>query len=242
MISSLVHNWGRLRERSIQQPAWAGFAGAVHPGFWLTWWFFLGSYLLYRGLAADDIDETFPVGVALPGSQITEALTGRPITDGDLFYAVRGVGPLGIEDDADPPDATKVTLIDGEVQLPVPNAPLLLSVEPAKGGDVLIRCIIDNYAGQVPAASLSIYTDGGLGEGVDWETPVGDPIAVGSGRVMVRVVRDFGLEHGDTVEVGLRAKSAQDAEETNTNTRLVTLDAEGPPAMADFTAEPVLNE
>ena len=167
----------------------------------------MGCYLLYRGETAETIDWQFPVGSALPGSTITERLATRPVSTGTMVFAVRGVGPLGIEDEADPPDVVAVELVDDVVQLPVPKPPILFKVQPYRGGKVEIICVIDNAGALVPAAKVTAYHNGGSGD-VDWETPWGDAVAADAGVKTVRFVRDPAVAHGTSVTVGVRASSA----------------------------------
>ena len=194
-----------------------------------------GCHLLYRGETEPTIDHDYPVGVAAGASQISEHLTARPVADGDLYYALRGVGPLGIEDDGDPPDVATVELVGGEVQLPRPEAPYHVEATAYKGGKARIVATINNHGTVTPARQITAYQDGGTGT-MDWETPLGAAVPVGLGYQHVSFIRDPELDHGTTVQIGVRCKSAAGAEEQNTDTYSVVLDSEGPPKMDSFVA------
>ncbi len=236
MNSCLLTGLSSVRLRAMEHRAYGLFTRLIGRDRRTHYRLRMGSYLLFRGEIEASIDWQYPVGSALPGSQIAERLATRPVSTGTMVFAMRGVGPLGIEDEADPPDVVTVELVDDVVQLPVPNPPVLFKAESYRGGKVAITCVVDNAAALVAAAKVTAYHNGGSGD-VDWETPWGDSVAIGSGIARARLVRDPSVAHGTSVTVGLRASSAQDAEEQNTNTRTVVVDSEAPPAMSDLFAE-----
>jgi hypothetical protein len=240
-VSCLVNGFERVRRRTITDRAWSRFTRCLSPGRRLRWRYPAGGYLLYRGLSVPTIDWDYPVGISLPGNEITETLDNWPVTLGEIFYGMRGFGPLGIEDDAASPDVVGVTIAGLRGSgIAVPNPPAAIKVKPAAGGQVTITLLIDQVttasmaAGDVavPAAWATLYGDGGLGGGVDWLTPIGanEPV---TGKQLT-FTRDPELPHGTTLVVGVRLASKIGAQEKNTQTRTVVIDSEGPPVMSAF--------
>jgi hypothetical protein len=236
--AALTTGFIALAQRAALAPLWCVLTGMEDRTPWARWPWINGGHVLFRGPTAESIGFDSPVGFSAAGSTITEFLD-RPITDGDLFYALRAVGPSGALDEADPPTTTQVTLVAGVVQLPAPLAPGVWQVEPLSGGRFAVTAVINNVGASTPTRALQVYTDQGTGGGVNYAQPVGAPIAVGSLFGTYRQVIDPNLPHGTVLEVGLRATSADAVEETNTETRTVTLDAEAPATPAGVTVEAV---
>jgi hypothetical protein len=206
------------------------------------WPYVDGCYLLYRGVTIPTIDFDVPVGFALPdATQITEERAElRSVGRFEPYltaYAMRGVGPMGVEDTADPPDFKVVRQIDGEIADPVPNPPVQFEVYPHVGGQILCVVTIDNSRGEIPAATIQAYRTTLFG----WYA-MGGPEDVGDGRTMLRFVRDSVKPHGTSVDVGVRCRSAEGNEEQNTVTRTVVVDSQAPPVMSGFSAEGVCCE
>ncbi len=239
MTCAVIANLAALRQRSMLHPAWAWLTRCVQPGGRLHWRRPRGGYALYRGLAAESIDLANPVGMAGPGGRIGEVLAARPITDGVIHYAVRAINGHGREDTADPPTQVALTLVAGVVQPPAPLPIEVWQVEPLAGGRYRVTAQVNNIGAAIPARTLRIYSDGGTGGGVDWETPVGDPVALGSAYGSYKADRDPGLPHGTVVEVGIRVASSWGVEELNVHPLTVTLDAQAPAPLAGTTVEAV---
>ena len=191
-----------------------------------------GCHMLFRGLTAETIDYGYPVGVSITGSPITESLTSREVSTGDLVYAVRAHGPGGMVDDADPVETVALTFVDDVVQHPAPAPPINVSIKPYAGGKVKVVGQVNNNNADVPAKSVVVFSDGGTGTGVDWETPVTDPQFVSDGYGDFAIVFDPGLAHGSTIVVGVRTRSKYDVDSVNTNTQSAVVDSQGPTAIS----------
>ena len=190
-----------------------------------------GCHMLFRGVSAETIDYDYPVGVSFTGSPITEQLTARDCRDGDLVYSVRAYGPGGVVDDADPVETVTLTFADDIVQHPAPQPPIQFKVEPYKNGQVKVTAEVNNAGAVVPAVSVVVFTDSGLGGGVDWETTVATYASLGGGFNNAVMVFDPELVHGTNIEVGVRTRSQYDVDSTNTDTQTVQVDSVGPAAI-----------
>ena len=190
-----------------------------------------GCHMLFRGLSGATIDYGYPVGISITGSPITESLTARELSTGDLVYAVRAYGPGGVADDADPVETVTLTFADGVVQHPAPEPPVLFNVQPYKNGQVKVIAQVNNQKATVPAVSVVVFSDAGLGTGVDWETTIATYASLGSGNNNVEIIFDPELSHGTAVEVGVRTRSQYNVDSTNVNTQSVTVDSVGPAAI-----------
>jgi hypothetical protein len=245
-MTAAVTQYDAVRLRAATSPAFAALTRCIGRDRRFRWRMPAGGYLLARGESADAIDMDYPVGAATPGSgsvpgtSIAERLTARPVTDGVLYYALQGVGPLGVAADAATPTRVAVTLVAGVAQLPAPAGPVSVTVSPAAGGAIAVAVAVNNIAAAVPAAAVAAYTDGGSGLGVDWENPLGVEVPVGGGFGTYAFVRDPELPHGTVVEVGVRTKSAAGAWSRNDETYAVTLDSQGPATMVGLMVEGVL--
>jgi len=237
MGCGLLDNLMVVEHRARRAPVWGAITGSMRRDRRFRWALMTGSHLLYRGVSLSLVDFDYPVGAALKRSTITEVLASRPVVDGVLAYVVKAVGKLGVED-SQPPllSRTNVFVTDGMVELPAPLAPVAFRVEPIAGGLIRVIAQLDNVSSDPPAASIAIYSDGGTGV-MDYVTALGADHPVAGAYPEPRVDRDPGVAHGTRLRVGVRAKSAAGAEETNTVTQIVEIDAEGPAAIAGVALE-----
>lgn len=212
---------------------WTGGMGATLGEAWPG---LSGQYNLCRGEGAEAIDFANPVGATSPTAADPLALrlypTWQQKASTRYTYAMRAIGPGGVESidvPASPPIVVR-TDADAEVVGPLPPSPRRQGAQPRAAGMLLVRWDYLRTSELTPATQFRIYSDAGTGV-MDYITPEATIAArkgqAGEGLYQVEV-GPFG--HGLTVQVVVRSVSAAGVEDLNEVTISAIADAEGPAA------------
>lgn len=183
-----------------------------------------GGYNVYRRALIDGADEFIafvPAG--------TEQFLATGLPDSEQWFHVKALTRCGVED-IEPVRIKRVAFdADGNLILPVPNAPIGLTVVCGASGAMSARWMyIPNSQGAAPAL-FNVYV-GTDEDDVDLLDPV-ETVAYSGSRVFTASLGTF--DHGTVVHVIVRAEAASGAEERNVTTASGIADAEAPtPATA----------
>jgi len=152
----------------------------------------------------------------------------------ERFVHVQAVTRCGIEQ---PPGRLRRVAFDanGDLIGAAPNAPATVRAYALAGGELEVAWSYFNQHEEVSPASFNVYTDGGSGNGVDYNNAVANVSFDANKREQTASVGTFA--GGTTVEVGVRAVASGGAEETNTQTATATADASAPTAVTNITTE-----
>lgn len=202
--------------------AWAWAAG-LHAGRW--WLRTDGGYHLYAG-PAGSVDYDTPVGATSASSATPAAIATFPgsVLDADTTYqfALRAVGRGGVEETNQTVALLVRTDGDGVPGGAAPNPPVRLQAVAVSGGRIVLHWRHERAGEQAAPATWRIYHDNGTGT-MDYGTPLAS--------IRGRRYRTSAYADGTVVQFAVRAVSAGDVEEQNTNTVTATADDSGPPDM-----------
>lgn len=201
----------------------AGVANGLTLSGGEFWTRIKGGYNLYRSEGeTPDPANAIIVGAAAPTAETPTRISlfpGYALKPSTVYrFWVHAVSPGGAEEALLARTVRIETDAEGVPIDPVPAAPYQLTARPAAAGYIRLTWL--HRASEVPLWTFNIYHDNGTGT-VDYNTPLD------SGRRQVALVGPY--RHGTAVKFGVRAESADGAEEKNTNTATGTADAEGPP-------------
>lgn len=181
------------------------------------------------------------VATVWPGDDPEVVITGAPSTE--RFVWVRAFNRLDKPDAEDVAPKLRRVAFDaaGELILPVPNAPINLTLAPAAGGKILATWSYNSFGQETPPASYHVYVATGVAA-FNFTTP--DQVVSSSGRVLGRTITTAAVPtgafaHGTVVRVVVRAvgEPGVGAEENNTTEATATADAVAPDAPASLTVE-----
>jgi len=183
-----------------------------------------GGYNLYRSEGeTPDTDNAIPVGATSATASPPTAIrnyVGYPFAASTVYRLwVRAIGKGGAEESY-PTDTIRIEADGGGDPLDeVPNSPIRLSVSPRPDGKMLLTWSYDDRGEQTAVGQYKVYHDNGTGT-MDWATPIG--------ATKARAFLTGAYANGTTVAFGVRAESADGAQETNTTTASGVADATGP--------------
>lgn len=191
-----------------------------------AWTGIMGQHNLYRGTGGV-VDYDVPVGAVSPTDADPDTVRNYPTfplaASTEYVFAVRAVGRGGAEEQNTDLVHTLTTDADGAPLGPAPNPPINVTAAPQAGGKILLAWQTSPRGEAARAASFHIYHDDGSGT-VDFSEPLASTVR--------RSYLTDAYADGTTVKFVVRAVSADDVEEANTNTVSATADAAGPPDMA----------
>jgi len=187
------------------------------------------GYLVFSQPSQDDNAVKTQLAHLPPGStQYT--VTGAP--GSEQWVYVRAVNTCGVAD-TEPirPKLVRVAFDAlGALILPVPNAPIGLTLTPGAGGGVAATWAYTKLGQEIPPASFNIYTTTDALP-FDFNTPAGN-VPFTSRPSFQATFAD-----GQLARLVVRSVAASGAEEINTNEVQATADAQAPAAPTDLTLE-----
>jgi fibronectin type 3 domain-containing protein len=187
----------------------------------------LGAYDIYRGDPPELLAAPYATDAASPW---TEDLTG--VTD-HLQYLLRAKDDEGRQE-ANLSQMVAIEVTAG-VQVLIPNSPTILTGQAIADGEVRLTVRYDRDGATGVATSVQLYVNDGAGGAMDWGTSVGTADLATGFSLEIVDIDSTGLTGGLTYLCGVRAKTAEDVEDANTETISVVTDATAP-AAPDVTA------